>query len=239
MSEVVLFEFESKPVRSLLIGDEPWFVAADVCAVLGTRNSRDALARLDSDEKGVAITDTLGGPQEMSVINESGLYSLTLTSRKPEAKRFKKWVTSEVLPSIRKTGRYEAQRPVATTSAEMFALVAQQFLENERRMANLESKVEALEKLAPSPSTHSTVMGYASALGISIDSKLANKLGRRCANYCRLHGMAITPIHDDRYGTVNSYPLEVLEAIFSQEAGCIPPIPALTRVVSTCMETAR
>lgn len=103
-----VFSFKSSEVRTVIINDEPWFVAADVCAVLGVKNHRDALMHLDEDEKGVVSTDTLGGIQQINVINESGLYALVLRSRKPEAKPFIKWVTKEVLPTIRKTGRYEA-----------------------------------------------------------------------------------------------------------------------------------
>lgn len=106
-AQVIPFRFETREVRTLLIDDQPWFVAADVCQALAVRNNRDALSRLDDDEKGVANTDTLGGAQSVGIINESGLYSLILTSRKAEAKRFKKWVTAEVLPAIRKHGRYE------------------------------------------------------------------------------------------------------------------------------------
>jgi anti-repressor protein len=87
---------------------EPWWVASDVCGALEIGNSRMALSRLDDDEKGVTTADTLGGKQELSVVNESGLYSLILKSRKQSAKRFKKWVTGEVLPSIRKTGTFGA-----------------------------------------------------------------------------------------------------------------------------------
>ncbi|MBB4267834.1 BRO-N domain-containing protein [Roseospira visakhapatnamensis] len=108
MSEIVAFDFETLPVRMAERQGEPWFVLADVCRVLGIANSRDAAARLDDDEKGVVTTDTLGGPQDMTLVNESGLYSLTFTSRKPVAKRFKKWVTADVLPTIRKTGGYGA-----------------------------------------------------------------------------------------------------------------------------------
>ena len=93
-------------VRNVVIKGEPWFVAKDVCDVLGLKNSRDTMSSLDEDEKGVAISDTPGGKQSVAIINESGLYSLILKSRKPEAKAFKKWVTSEVLPSIRKYGYY-------------------------------------------------------------------------------------------------------------------------------------
>lgn len=95
-------------VRTVLRDGEPWFVAADVCRALGIENSRDAVSRLDEDEKGVAIADTLGGKQEMQVVSEPGMYSLIFASRKPEAKAFKRWVTHEVLPQIRKKGFYSA-----------------------------------------------------------------------------------------------------------------------------------
>lgn len=91
----------------------PWFVAVDVCSALELSNTAKAVSRLDDDEKGVTTGDTLGGKQELTTINESGLYSLIMTSRKDEAKRFKKWVTSEVLPTIRKTGSYGAGKPPA------------------------------------------------------------------------------------------------------------------------------
>lgn len=111
MSALIPMEFDGLPVRLIQdVAGDPWFVAADVCAALAIGNNRDAIGRLDDDERDVVSTDTLGGKQEMGIINESGLYSLILGSRKPEAKRFKKWVTSEVLPSIRKTGSYSAKQ---------------------------------------------------------------------------------------------------------------------------------
>lgn len=97
-------------VRVVQVDGEPWFVAADVCRALEISNSRDAVARLDDDEKGVGSTDTLGGKQGMQIINEPGLYTLVLGSRKPEAKAFKRWVTHEVLPAIRKTGSYKTPK---------------------------------------------------------------------------------------------------------------------------------
>ena len=104
MMNLTTFNFNQVNVRT--VTDEqgnPWFVAADVCAVLEIRNNRDAMSRLDDDDKGVNSIHTLGGKQDVTIINESGLYSLILTSRKPEAKSFKKWVTSEILPSLRET----------------------------------------------------------------------------------------------------------------------------------------
>lgn len=85
---------------------QAWFIAAEVCRNLKIKNYRDAVAKLDDDEKGVGIADTLGGRQRVTIINESGLYSLIFTSRKEAAKRFRKWVTNVVLPSIRKHGGY-------------------------------------------------------------------------------------------------------------------------------------
>jgi len=113
-SAPAIFSFDStRTLRVLSVDGEPWFVAADVCGMLDISNSRDAISRLDDDEKGVALTDTLGGQQEMNIISESGFYALILRCRDATnpgtlPHRVRKWVTSEVLPSIRKTGRYEA-----------------------------------------------------------------------------------------------------------------------------------
>lgn len=98
-------------VRVIDQNGEPWFNRKDVCVALSIQNPNDATASLDDDEKGVVITDTPGGPQEMTVISEAGLYSLILRSSKPEAKAFKRWVTHEVLPAIRKTGGYIPVKP--------------------------------------------------------------------------------------------------------------------------------
>ena len=96
-------------VRTTVRDGEPWFVAVDVCKALSITNHRDALGRLDEDEKGVALTDTLGGKQNLTIVNEPGLYTLVLGSRKPAAKAFKRWITHEVLPALRKTGRYSIE----------------------------------------------------------------------------------------------------------------------------------
>lgn len=106
---IIPFDFEDQAVRVVKIDGEPWFVAADLCRVLEIANSRDAVARLDDDERAdVGITDASGlQTRKTNIISESGLYALVFTSRKPEARRFRKWVTSVVLPAIRKTGRYE------------------------------------------------------------------------------------------------------------------------------------
>ena len=105
-SALKLFENPLFKIRVIMRCSDPWFVASDACKCLDLANSRDAVSRLDDDEKGVGKVDTLGGSQDMMLISESGLYTLIMRSNKPEAKVFRKWVTSEVLPSIRKTGGY-------------------------------------------------------------------------------------------------------------------------------------
>lgn len=104
-------------IRVIMQSGEPWFVANDVCDCLELGNPRTSVALLDDDEKGVHTMDTPGGKQEMSIISEAGLYSLILRSRKPEAKAFKRWVTHDILPSIRNTGSYFA--PSAPAKAEI------------------------------------------------------------------------------------------------------------------------
>lgn len=106
-NNLMIFENpEFGAVRSILIDGDPWFVAADVCKALEIEKTNRALSRLDDDEKGAHSVSTPGGRQRMSIISESGLYSLILGSRKPEARAFKRWITHEVIPSIRKHGAY-------------------------------------------------------------------------------------------------------------------------------------
>lgn len=140
MNELQVFTYSGNEVRTVQRNGEPWFVLKDVCAILGIGNNRMASDRLDTDEKGVSQIDTLGGKQEMTVINESGLYNVILRSDKPEAKPFRKWVTSEVLPSIRRTGGYIAGQENLTPEELMAKalMVAQKTLaEREARIADL------------------------------------------------------------------------------------------------------
>ena len=123
-NQISTFNFENQSIRTIAINNEPWFIAKDLCDAINISNYRDAIERLDEDEKGVALTDTLGGKQEMAVVSESGMYTLILRCRDAVKKgsvphRFRKWVTAEVLPQIRKTGSYsqniEPIRPLEPT----------------------------------------------------------------------------------------------------------------------------
>ena len=103
------FQFETLPLNVIDKAGEPWFIAKEACEILEISNYRDAVSRLDDDERVSVKVDTLGGEQDMTAISESGLYTLIIRSNKPKAKEFRKWVTGVVLPSIRKTGGYALQ----------------------------------------------------------------------------------------------------------------------------------
>ena len=152
MSDIKIFENEEfGTIRTATIDNEPWFVAVDVCKALDISNSRDAVKRLDNDEKGVVLTDTLGGEQEVTTINEPGLYTLVLSSRKPEAKQFKRWITHEVIPAIRKTGGYIAGEENMSDDELMAQALIVAKRKLDERTAQLEQRavqlVEANEQL--------------------------------------------------------------------------------------------
>lgn len=127
MNEIQVFNnLEFGSIRTVTIDNEPWFVGKDIAEALGYSNSRKALIdHVDNEDKGVTNRYTPGGKQNLIIINESGLYSLILSSKLPNAKKFKRWVTSEVLPAIRKTGHYETQgyAPKATSIGEVVNLI--------------------------------------------------------------------------------------------------------------------
>ena len=127
MNELQVFEYEGSRIRTLEIDGEPWFVGKDVAEVLGYKNPQEAVrTHVRETDKGVSEILTPGGSQEMKIINESGLYALILKSKLPSAEQFQHWVTSEVLPSIRKTGAYtmEAPRYSLKDEAETLEIVA-------------------------------------------------------------------------------------------------------------------
>ncbi len=147
MNEIKIFNNpEFGKVRTMEINGEPYFVGKDVAIILGYKNPLDALAKhVEEEDKGVANCDTLGGTQKMTVINESGLYSLILSSKLPKAKEFKRWVTSEVLPSIRKTGSYNTADTVEMSEMEMISKLASNAVKVEKALAEQSSRIDALE----------------------------------------------------------------------------------------------
>lgn len=140
MSNIQIFNYQSNEVRTVKMDGEPWFVLKDVCNILNINNASDVYNRLDDDEKGVAQIDTLGGRQKMSTVNESGLYHVILRSDKPEAAPFRKWVTFEVLPSIRKNGGYIAGQEQLTPQE----LMAKALMVAQKTLADREARISEL-----------------------------------------------------------------------------------------------
>ncbi len=147
MNELQTFRFNNDEVRTVLINDEPYFVGKDVADILGYSNARDALAKHvdDEDRDTVAFRDGTSGNPNLSVINESGVYSLILGSKLPEAKKFKRWVTSEVLPAIRKTGRYQ----VPSDPMEALRLMFEAQTQSNEKIAVIDHRITDLEENAP------------------------------------------------------------------------------------------
>lgn len=132
-------------VRTMTIDGSPWFVAKDVCECLGITKHRDAVSRLDGDERGSVEVDTLGGTQQMAAVNEYGLYNLVLSSRKPSAKAFKRWITHEVIPAIRKHGAYMTGETLeqALTSPDFLIRLATELKTEQEARKTAEAQIEA------------------------------------------------------------------------------------------------
>ncbi len=167
MNEITIFNSqEFGNIRTVTIDGEPWFVGKDVAEALGFTNPRDAISTHVFDEdKGVESIDTLGGKQKMTVVNESGLYALIFGSRLKSAQRFKHWVTSEVLPTIRKTGGYQKQ----LSPVEMMRLQLGMIDDHESRIENLENNM---------------VIGYGQqqVLGDTVNKTVINALGGKSSS---------------------------------------------------------
>lgn len=227
-------------VRVVDVNGEPWFVAKDVCKCLAIGNTSDVVAALDDDEKGIDIIDTPGGKQEMSIISEAGLYSLILRSRKPEAKAFKRWITHEVLPSIRRTGQYGgyALPRVPQSFPDALRMIAD--IEEEKQLALEQRDYYKRTKAEIGNRREATAMATASAAVRQRDA-LADQLGegkhwksvkaipwllevfgpsrgmysvvgKKLAQLGERMGKPSREIEDATYGTIKAHHVDVIEA---------------------------
>lgn len=213
MNELQIFNSdEFGEIRTVQIKDDVWFVGKDVAQALGYSNTSDAILKhVDEEDKGVAKCDTLGGAQNLTVINESGVYALVFGSKLESAKKFKHWITSEVLPQIRKTGSYA----MAKSPTELIVLMAQELDKQAKAVEEVKADMKRLEaKITTIPSEYYTIAGYANLKGKKIDVTRANQLGRYAANLSRKYGYDIGRVSDPRYGSVNSYHMDVLRDVF-------------------------
>ena len=214
-------------VRTILVDNEVWFCIKDVCDILELTNPTVVAKRLDEDE---VTKFNLGSKFGITnFTNESGLYTLILRSYKKEAKPFRKWITSEVIPAIRKTGKYEEKKK-PLTQAELILQQAQWMVEAESRINNIENNViglantiedndKSIKRLENNQrrtvtSNHLTVIAYANIKGIKPKSYHAPSIGKKATKICREKDLLIGTTVDSRYGLINTYPVEVLDEIF-------------------------
>ena len=243
MNEIAVFENEQfGTIRTLSVEGEPWFVAADVCRALEINNPSMAIGRLDEDEKSTLSltegTSPNGGNPNVNVVNEPGLYSLVLGSRKPEAKAFKRWITHEVIPAIRKTGAYKtgAYSVKPMTPAEMMLAQAKVLVEQERQIReireeqayvkieqtairdkvdNLESKFEA--KLNPTVGMDwYAIAGYIGLMKYRVNPKDYSPLGKLATKLSKEKGYPMGSAPHPVYGTVHTYHTDILEEVFER-----------------------
>lgn len=221
---IELFSYGQDRIRTSEENGEPWFVAQDILEILDL--NRSSLASLDDEEKGVHTMDTLGGRQKVATINESGLYSLILRSRKPEAKAFKRWITGTVLPTIRKTGAYSTA-PALTGPALMAAALieAQSTLAaKDAVIAELEPKAELAENYLTASAGSRLVGEAAKILGMKEKQLRAFLLAEKlifvkhatCGNVLYDHYSDFAPHFEARetvvnhtWGSCNHYTLRI------------------------------
>lgn len=224
MTLTPIFTFQNRQVRVAGTPDNPIFCAVDVCEILGIENSRDAIASLDADEK-ITVANSDGNPRagiphQLAFVTESGLYTLIFKSRKQEAKTFRKWVTAEVLPAIRRTGGYQTPAPVGGGAAlDCAEALVKAMREQETRLARVEALAIQANSYNSSNTGFFTVRAYANILGIRLCLSDAKSIGKQASEFCRSHGIRTGRARDKLFGEVNSYPAEVLEEIFKPAAG--------------------
>lgn len=214
MNQLQLFNYKEKELR--ILTDEKWeprFIAKDVCELLGLANVSKAVSTLWKDDLTTSkVTDSLGREQETNIVSEAGMYKLIFQSRKSEAQEFQNFVTKEVLPQIRKTGTYSMQQ---LTPAQLLLSQAQILVQQEQRMNHIEQKVQHLEaKVRTSETDYYTISWYCAIKNKKVPLSKANLLGKKCAKLSRELDYEIGKVRDQKYGTVNTYHIDILEQVF-------------------------
>ena len=222
-------------VRTIMsASNEPLFCLSDVCRALEMKRFR--IERLDKDVISNHPLQTAGGLQQVTFINEDGLYDIVLDSRKPKAKKFRKWITSEVVPSIRKTGSYSVEQPKQLSAAESLLQSVQLLVAHERQLAILEHnqknmqgaisslydkvygmqfQTNMIEQKLNNEIDRYTVIGYCSAHNIPMTLTEASIIGGMCSRMCKKRNIPLEPIADRRFGKVNTYPSELIAEVIN------------------------
>jgi prophage antirepressor-like protein len=186
---MTIFNFGENEVRTMVKNGEPWFVAKDTCNVLGIKQVSRAIERLDEDEVSlIHVTDSLGRQQETYVVNEPGLYTLILGSRKPEAKAFKRWITHEVIPTIRKHGAYMTPATIEKTLADPDFIIQLATRLKEEQTARLAAE-QTIEVQAPKVEAYDTFLNAENTFTFTQTGKSLGYSGRMLCKFLREEGI--------------------------------------------------
>lgn len=210
-------ETENFHVRSVTLDGAPLFVFKDVCKAIGITKHRDALARLDSDEGCPVVVDTLGGKQTMACVTESGLYALIFMSRKPAARKFRRWVTGEVLPAIREHGFYSVfGSEEDAAKAKLAGRVAGQ-------MSTIRRSVENLRE--PLPYNYGSIHALLRSFGIELATPGQRlTLYRACRAKAAEHHARVIPVwNPESWRGVSCYPREIVRAALLETGHAVEP----------------
>lgn len=216
-TQLMPFAYGDQQVRVIERDGAPWFVAADVCAVLSIARVHDAVRGLDHDEKGADTIRTPGGDQQVTVINEPGLYSLLLRSRKAEAKEFKRWITHDVIPAIRRTGSYSAAAvPAPRSSLDVLRAALDEIEAVQQQAERAEARAIAAEQQSADTGARLDAiegrhdwyagLGYARIKGWPTDRLWLQRLGKRAAQIGRAANLPESKVQHGLYGQVNQWP---------------------------------
>lgn len=218
-----IFNYTQQDVRIVMIENEPWFVAIDICTCLGLENVSRAVAYLDKEDlTQCKITDKIGRQQSIYCINEGGLYNLIFKSEKEEAKVFKRWVTHEVLPSIRKTGKYELQKDSLTAMTLMRQQLdyliehEKQLREHKEKLENHETRISEIEgQIKTVNKDYLSLAGYYALKKQTWDlsQTQASQMGKKLKKASELADIPIIRIHDSKFGEVNGYHKDILAQV--------------------------
>lgn len=209
------FNYNGQGIRSIKIDGEPWFVAGDVCNALEIDDVRRAVNRLEFEDWSFApVLDSRGVEQRSYVINESGLYELIIRSNKPEAKPFRRWITSEVLPSLRKTGEYKIVETEPDDDLVPIEQMIHRLRETRQRVSVLEDGQRSLEaKVSAVAGEYDefTALAYAKIKGLPTDRLSCQRHGQRATAEMKRRGGAPRKRQDATFGEINIYPLGILD----------------------------
>jgi prophage antirepressor-like protein len=225
MSDLIPFTYHNHAIRTAQHDDgSTWWVAADVCTILALRNVSEACSRLDDDEKGIQLVDTPGGPQELLIVNEPGLYRLITRSRKKEATDFRRWVFHEVLPQIRKTGSYGQPSTPAVINPEHQLMIDMivRIDQNEQRALLAEAAAARAESKADMALDAQQFLTVAEYVYINqLQHQLPTSAYKACSDHLRLYCMdhripfRKIPVGGHRWSDEYGYPVSVYADVFS------------------------